>query len=110
MENKHGYNVQTNVSTGVGMRFEWDEKKNEINVRVHGIDFADAADIFNHPMLTQEDDRARYGEARWVSIGWIHALIGVVVYTERVGDVIRIISARKATNHEVRRYEKTVKN
>jgi uncharacterized protein len=89
------------------MKFEWDENKNQINIRKHGIDFADAADIFNHPMLTLEDTRESYGEARWIAIGWLKALVGVVVYTEQVGETIRIISARKATKREVRRYEKS---
>ncbi|PXX42579.1 ribonuclease toxin BrnT of type II toxin-antitoxin system [Undibacterium pigrum] len=39
------------------MRFEWDENKNQINIRKHGIDFSDAADIFKHPMLTLFDGR-----------------------------------------------------
>lgn len=43
------------------MRFEWDEAKNEENIRKRGIDFADVVDIFNHPMLTWEDDREAYG-------------------------------------------------
>ena len=92
------------------MRFEWDEAKNAANIRKHGIDFADAVDIFNHPLLTLPDDRGGYDEERWIAIGWLNALVGVVVYTERSGDVIRLISARKATKHEVRRYEKVLKN
>ena len=92
------------------MQFEWDEEKNEVNIRKHGIDFEDVKDIFNHPMMTLQDTRADYGEARWLSVGWIHTVLGVVVYTERVGDVIRIISARKATKYEVRRYEHYFKN
>lgn len=66
--------------------------------------------MFNHPMLALPDDRHDYGEERWVAIGWIRALIGVVVYTERQGDVIRIISARKATKREVRCYEQRLKD
>lgn len=92
------------------MRFEWDEHKNQINIRKHGIDFADAADIFKHPMLTMLDQREAYGEERWIALGWIHAVIGVVVYVERVDDVIRIISARKATKSEERRYEYSIQN
>ena len=92
------------------MQFEWDEPKNQANIRKHGIDFHDVQDIFNHPMMTLADTRDSYGEARWVAIGWIKAMVGVVVYTERVDDVIRIISARKATKHEVRRYEQAIKN
>ena len=92
------------------MRFEWDEAKNEINIRKHGIDFADVTDMFNHPMLTLLDDREDYGEERWIGLGWMQQLIGVVVYVERYEDTIRIISARKATKHEVRRYEQSIKN
>ena len=92
------------------MLFEWDEAKNEVNIRKHGIDFNDVRDIFNHPMMTFLDTREDYGEPRWLSVGWIKTVLGVVVYTERVGDVIRIISARKATKSEVRRYEQYIKN
>lgn len=92
------------------MRFEWGKDKNEVNIRKHGIDFADVKDMFNHPMLTLLDSRAEYGEDRWIGIGWIQQLIGVVVYMERHEDTIRIISARKATKHEVRRYEQSIKN
>ena len=90
------------------MQFEWDEAKNEINIRKHGIDFADVTDMFNHPMLTLLDDREDYGEERWIGIGWMQRLVGVVVYVERHEDTIRIISARKATKHEVRRYEQSI--
>ncbi|TQV82428.1 BrnT family toxin [Exilibacterium tricleocarpae] len=92
------------------MGFEWDAAKNAVNIRKHGIDFADVEDIFNHPILTLPDNRDDYGEERWVAIGWVHTLMGVVVYTERRDDVIRIISARKATKYEVRRYEQNLKN
>ncbi len=92
------------------MGFEWDEAKNETNIRKHGIDFADAIDMFNHPMLSLEDTREEYGEERWIGLGYLAPLIGVVVYTEGVGDVIRIISARKATKREVSRYEQAIKN
>ncbi len=92
------------------MRFEWDEAKYELNIRKHGIDFEDVKDMFSHPMLTLLDDREDYGEERWVGIGWLQQLLGVVVYVERHEDAIRIISARKATKNEVRRYEQSVKN
>lgn len=90
------------------MQFEWDEAKNEVNIRKHGIDFADVTDMFNHPMLTLLDDREDYGEERWIGIGWMQRFVGVVVYVERHEDTIRIISARKATKHEVRRYEQSI--
>lgn len=90
------------------MRFEWDEAKNATSIRKHGIDFNDAADIFSHPMLTAIDIRFVYEEARWVAIGLVRLIIGVVVYSERCGDVIRIISARKATKREVQLYEQNI--
>ncbi len=92
------------------MRIEWDKRKNIINIAKHGIDFADVADIFNHPMLTLQDSRVDYDEERWIGVGWIQRFVGVVVYTERAGDVIRIISARKATKNEVRMYEQSIQN
>ena len=92
------------------MQFEWDDEKNESNIDKHGIDFEDVVDMFNHPMLTLLDQRENYGEDRWIGVGWFKSLIGVVVYTERHDDVIRIISARKATKNEVRRYEKNIQN
>ncbi|AWB69228.1 hypothetical protein C2869_22260 (plasmid) [Saccharobesus litoralis] len=41
---------------------------------------------------------------------WLNWLNSIVVYTERDGDIIRIISARKATKQEVKRYEQSFKN
>jgi len=64
------------------MFFEWDDAKNQINIRKHGIDFSDVPDMFNHPMLIRRDYRLEYGEKRWVSLGWLKSLIGVVVYAE----------------------------
>ncbi|CAM3584655.1 hypothetical protein CCOS865_03785 [Pseudomonas reidholzensis] len=92
------------------MRFEWDERKNQINIRKHGIDFSDVPDMFQYPMLILRDDRQHYDEERWIALGWLHALVGVVVYTERRGDVIRIISVRKATRQEAKRYDQTLQN
>jgi len=68
------------------MHFEWDKAKNAINIRKHGIDFADVKDMFNHPMLTLLDNRDDYGEERWIAIGRIQQLIAVVVYIERHAD------------------------
>ncbi|CAE6800854.1 BrnT family toxin [Paraburkholderia aspalathi] len=92
------------------MRFEWDELKNQINIRKHGIDFRDAVDVFDHPVLTAIDQREDYGEERWIALGWMAAIVGVVVYVERNADVFRIISARKATKHEIKRHKYSVWN
>ncbi|PJI46535.1 MAG: hypothetical protein CTR55_23420 [Pseudomonas sp.] len=92
------------------MLFEWDEAKNQANIRKHGIDFNDVMELFQQPYLAQRDDREDYAEERWISLGRIRSLIGVVVSTEREGDVIRIISARKATRREARHYVQTIEN
>jgi uncharacterized DUF497 family protein len=92
------------------MLFDWDETKNEINIRRHAIAFADVPIVFNGPLLTDLDDRVAYGEERWVSIGMLSQLVVVVVWTERDGDTIRIISARKANKHERQRYEAYLTN
>ena len=54
------------------MNLEWDENKNQENIRKHGLDFVDAEDVFNHPMLIQLDTRLDYGEDRWIGIGVTH--------------------------------------
>lgn len=91
------------------MRFEWDEEKNRENIRKHELDFADAGEIFDAPMLTNLDAREDYGEERWVGIGFLKNFVVVVVYTE-IGDVIRIISLRKALKHERTGFEETLRN
>ena len=77
------------------MDYEWDETKAQKNRRDHGIDFADAATVFEDDLaLTALDDASMDAMGRLL----------VVVYTWR-GDRIRIISARKATKSERRHYE-----
>jgi uncharacterized DUF497 family protein len=44
------------------MRFEWDEKKNNENIRKHELDFADAWQVFENPLLAKSDDREDYRE------------------------------------------------
>ena len=90
------------------MYFEWDDSKNAANISKHGIDFRDAIDMFNHPMLTAIDERFMNGEERWTAIGLMREMVGVVVYTERRESVVRIISARKATRKEVKLYERNI--
>ena len=90
------------------MKFEWDEKKGQINIQKHGINFEDAKTIFEDLRITAVDTRHSYGEIRKISLGTIHGRICVVVYTERKG-VIRIISARKANQRERRRYHEFIK-
>jgi uncharacterized DUF497 family protein len=81
------------------MDFEWDESKRMANLIKHRIDFVRVRDAFDGPMRVRLDSRSEYGEDRLKALGWIQGRPIVVVYTER-GEVIRIISARKATQNE----------
>ena len=93
------------------MRFEWDENKNAENIRKHGLDFAEAWQVFQNPMLVKLDDREDYDEDRWIGIGIISSGIVVVfIFTEKDQETIRMISMRKATKNERTRYEKAIQD
>lgn len=86
------------------MELEWDERKAVINLRKHGIDFADAATVLHDDhAISIRDERS--AEERFVTTG-MDALgrVLVVVYTWRA-DRVRIISGRLATPRERRQYE-----
>lgn len=87
------------------MQFEWDEHKNKLNIQKHGIDFRDAVYVFSdHLALSIPDDSAA-AEERWLILGMnLKEQILLVVHTFRCDDVIRIISARKATSKEKSTY------
>ena len=85
------------------MDFEWDESKRQSNIRKHGVDFLDAAAIFANDTFEIRDDREDYGEERWIAIGHADGAVYRVVYTIRV-DVIRIISAQKASRRDRERF------
>ncbi len=92
------------------MNFEWDEAKNEACFRERGFDFAYAARAFFDPdRLIHADTRHCYGEERYQLMGRIEQRLFVVVYTPR-NDVLRIISARKANQREVRHYEDSTRD
>ena len=86
------------------VEYQWDPKKAAGNLRKHGIDFADAATVFEDDLALTVEDQG-LDETRYITIG-VDALarLLVVVYTWR-GDAIRIISARKAAPQERRQYE-----
>jgi uncharacterized DUF497 family protein len=90
--------------------FEWDEAKAESNLRKHGIDFDDAIEVFYDPYTVVEQDRVVDGEQRWQTLGIVGDVVVLQVahtVTEYNSDeVIRIISARRATRKERRRYGK----
>ena len=83
--------------------FVWDEATRRLNLRKHGIDFADANRIFRGVTFTAEDTREDYGEQRFLTLGLLEDQVVSVTHTEQ-GEEIRIISIRKATKHEARFY------
>jgi len=85
------------------MEFEWDTNKNQSNIKKHGVDFADIATIFDSDVFTIEDQRFDYGETRYITLGLFQSHVIVVAHTD-VKEVIRIISARKASKHEEEQY------
>lgn len=86
------------------MRCVWDERKAVTNLRNHGVSFDEAATVFSDPLALIIEDASRPENARIIgqSNG---AQILLVVFVERDGDALRLISARRATRHERRRYE-----
>ncbi len=91
------------------MKYEWDENKNQINYAKHKISFELAKLVFDDPLHRTQFDRIEGNEERWHTLGMIQSqLIAIVVHTYRTiegEEVIRIISARKATKLERRLYE-----
>lgn len=95
---------------GAGMRFEWDEHKDRGNLAKHGVSFEVAKLVFNDPNgLSLLDRESAAREERWLTLGSVAGmavlLVVHTVYEDSDGEeIIRIISARKATAHERARY------
>ena len=96
--------VCTLVHTIDGVDIECDHQKAAANLEKHKVDFADAATALADELaITIRDERLE--EERFVTVGMdVLGRVLVIVYTWRQ-DRIRIISARKATRGERRRYE-----
>lgn len=91
--------------------FDWDPAKAASNIAKHGVSFEDAMSVFLDPLaLSRPDDGSGFDEERWITIGQsidMKVLLVVHTYVE-ISDalaVIRIISARRPTKHEIRQYE-----
>jgi hypothetical protein len=85
-------------------RFDWDSNKAATNLRDHGVAFDDAVAVFNDDYAIDEVDDDP-DEVRFRITGIAPAVgVIVVIYTERGKNRIRIISARKATKHEIKTY------
>jgi len=90
------------------MVFEWDEEKDEINKRKHGLSFKDAKYVFADPFAISRNDYTEKEPRRQIMGHIGGSLLVLVVYAMRNKqgeEVFRIISARKATTAERRKYE-----
>jgi hypothetical protein len=86
------------------VRFTWDPKKAASNLRKHGVAFPEAATAFDDELAAYYPDALH--EDRFILIGYSHRpRLLYVVHAEVRQDVIRIISARRATSHEKAHYE-----
>ncbi len=90
------------------IRFDWDENKNDINKKKHDVSFEEATSVFydSEALIIPDPDHS-IGEERFLILGYSFQLkLLVVCHCYRENDeVIRIISARKATNNERKWYE-----
>lgn len=88
------------------MRLEWDDAKNRSNQKNHGISFEEASELFTNDVDCLEifDELHSDAEDRFIRIGPIRRGLVMVVWTERLDEVIRIISARWTTKREAERY------
>jgi len=92
---------------------EWDPAKAKQNLTKHGVSFGQAATVLLDPLVVNlYDDEHSQDEERWVTLGRsVQGTILVVVHTfdeqPRGNITVRIISARRATKREQKRYEAT---
>jgi hypothetical protein len=90
------------------IRYEWDPAKNRTNIAKHGVDFETAELVFEDRFCITFVDLVVEGEQRWKAIGAIEDIVILVVAhtycQEGADEVIRIISARRATPGERRLY------
>ena len=91
------------------MKFEWNEKKAKINIDKHGISFEEAATVFyDEQALLRDDPDHSDDEDRFILLGMSEmANVLIVCHCYRESDeIIRIISARKATKKELNQYNR----
>ena len=86
------------------MKFEWDEVKNRINIKKHGISFSEAVRVFldDKRIEKYDEEHSTLGEERIKVLGLVYKVV-VVIYTER-HENIRLISARFAEKEEIDEY------
>ena len=88
-----------------GMEIESDPRKAESNLKKHKVSFKEAETALYDPAALAQEDTDSTGEHRWVLIGMSeNARLLTVIYTLSDNEIIRLISARKATRKEAQYY------
>jgi uncharacterized DUF497 family protein len=92
------------------MDFTWDNNKERLNVRKHGLDFTTATRVFLDPFALIEQNRIENSERRWQTIGLVDSvrvlLVGHTLAERDDGtELVRIITARAADPKERKRYD-----
>jgi uncharacterized protein len=87
--------------------FEWDDAKAAANLRKHAVSFEEAAKVFDDPYALDQPDARHSGRFVITGVSGVssRARLLFVVYAQRRGVLVRIISARRATRHESESYE-----
>lgn len=92
------------------MNFEWDTNKEKINIKKHGITFEQASYVFSDQFaLNMYDNEHSNTEERWIMLGKSlneNLLLVVHTFKDKEEELVRIISARKATSKEKQIYHK----
>ena len=95
------------VYTSFNMQFEWDLRKAAANLRKHGVSFEEASEAFRDPLNESFQDLVN--PPNMILMGRsVRSRLLYVVYVERTEDIIRIISARRATSREEKSYEEGI--
>lgn len=90
------------------LEFEWDEEKAKANLTKHRVSFLTAAQVFANEIVERIDDREDYGELRFIALGRVDTEVYRVVFTWRGEDLIRVISAQKASRDEREIYYRAI--
>ena len=92
--------------------FSWSDDKNRENIKKHGVSFQEAAPIFLDPYLVIRHDKihSTMRETRWKGIGVLgNDLLLAIIFTEDKENVVRLVSARKATKKEKEDYSENIR-
>ena len=87
------------------MKITFDAAKRAAVIETRGIDMRDAAKVFDGPTATWSDDRFDYGEARWLTAGFLVDRVVLIAWTQR-GETRRVISMRYCHAKEVRKFRR----